>query len=87
MKLEQEEIPKLVQSFWKAEFPEYTLENCYLLNENKEDSDKWGAAVYKCESKEKSMYVAVHLIKDQFFARKLTEDEINYLLFGTIPLK
>ena len=87
MKLEQEEIPKLVQSFWKAEFPESALEDCYFLNKDNQDSDNWGAAVYKCESKENSMYVAVHLIRDQFFARKLTEDEINYLLFGTIPLK
>jgi len=86
MKIDQKDIPQIVKSFWKAEFPEDELKDCFFLNKDKDNSNEWGALVFECKSEKNKIYIAVHTIKEQHFARKLTEDEINYLLFGTIPI-
>ena len=82
-----EEVPTIVMQFWDYKNPGVEMSNIRVLNKDFDDSDKWGdILVYKCEDKDgKALYVGLQPNDTGIMTRELDENEINFLLFGTIP--
>jgi len=85
--MEDEKLPpNIVLSFWAAQRPGIEPETWECLNEEYENSDKWGYIIYKIYSyKCKPLYAALQVNNEQLIIRELSTDEIEFLKTGKIP--
>lgn len=84
--IEEKLPPGIVMDFWAAERPGKQPVEWELLNEEHENSEKWGYAVYKIIGGDCSpLYVALQGTHQGLTVRKLDEKEITFLTTGEIP--
>lgn len=88
MNLDLNDVPKLVNDFWQYKHPSVLLDSCTFINDEYTSSNKWGEiAIYLCKdlTKTKLSYVALAKHEGSLTARELDQNEINFLIDGTLP--
>jgi len=88
MKLNLNDVPKLINDFWQYKNPGILLDSCAFLNDEHESSDQWGEiAVYLCKdfTETRLLYIALAKYQGSLTARELDQNEINFLIDGILP--